>query len=644
MATMSGVRTKRKRPQKSSSLKPLIAAAKRKNTKKAKLQTPQQSSDDANSKLYKVEISLTSKKRMRVVWSAELDSLTEFLDYKHSGILGVIVEEKKNLKRKHIPLNFFTAMRVWQVISHLRKSKVTKLSISDDFRDWWRKEQQALRLCKEADKFLHDPSTEMEVFEDIKHPLFHWQAKAVRFMSVTTREGRGVLLFDEVGLGKTITVLTHLVQHRHTALVVCPAGLRIQWARKVQKFTNLRPYIITRDKKNIPDDLECGLPSHTSRYDVLIVSFSMLDKFAGFLAHSVNKRRVVVIDEGHEIRNMVTTKFKACEVVAEGALHTIVMTATPLVNRVKELYSLLKITRRLWDDQPMSKFISYYEKHPEEVADNLRGIMIRRRAVDVHPNGPKSTMRHLLTPIDNREDYYAVEEDVEKWLIQQGKDGTGASQAKALVKLATLRRLAAIGKIPFAVTKLNRLLNAGEKIVTFCSFREPLYRIAKLIPGSAIIDGAVPEDERALLIDRFNNGDLQHLLISTRAGGTGIDLPAARIAFFLDLPWTPATFEQAKGRLLRLDQLRDCIFVTLLAENTIDGRMNEILFDKALTFTQAIGDNKALGRIFGEKAVKITQARAEQLSDKEDDNGKEDYRTKIDMAVVLTQDILQKCS
>ena len=177
-----------------------------------------------------------------------------------------------------------------------------------------------------------------------------------------------------------------------------------------------------------------------------------------------------------------------------------------------------------------------------------------------------------------------------------------------------------------ATNIIRQTLDAGEQCIVFCAFNKPLNQLAEVFKdhqgtnfkgqkwqGSAVITGKVSKKKRYQVIDDFMAGKTGLLCIGTMAGGLGIDLPIARFAYFLDLPWSPADFEQCTGRILRLGQERDCQFVKLLAAGTIDQRMEEIIQAKAAIFQEAIGDMGALERVTAKAADQMRRSIVTQV-------------------------------
>jgi len=554
--------------------------------------------------------------RMVVRWPAELDALTEQLDNSTSALgrmLGRIEELKDGSKKKLIPLNYLNAKKVLYILKMYHKMEgpnnqpLYHVEInSQEFYPWFVEEKEAAKLCKDSEKLLeYDDSIQTE-FDFLRKPLYPWQSAGMFFLNAITRQGHGAFVCDETGLGKTYTVTAHLASQKLKAVVVCPAMLTESWVRKVQDISDLSVIAVT---KKYPMDLD--------EYDIIVVSYAMLKRLGDWPLSDIidGQQRVLILDEGHYAKSYKSSRTKNSLSLGIYAKHTIVMTATPIKNRESELHPILRVIRRLWTEESMHDFSRYYTtpEGREEIADRLSKFMLRRMFKEVKPDFPTGEVGAAWLDLSNRDDYIKAEKDFIEWLISQGAGTDRLEKAiagRALVKMNALRQLSAGGKIEAAAQLIDKTMDAGEQVIFFCAFRDPLYQIAARFSektgtnykgqawkGSAIIASGVSKKKRYQIIDAFMEGKIGILCIGVGAGGLGIDLPIARFAYFLDLPWSPADFEQCTGRLLRLGQERDCQFIKVLAAKTIDQRMEEIIQIKAKIFEEAIGDIDVVERV-----------------------------------------------
>lgn len=648
--------TKKAAAPKPAKRKPIPA---KKPTKKAARSSRKPQQVDAD-----ITLDIERGNRMAIRWPTELEPMTKALTYDVKravgeddapvaivgNLIGKIEHLKDGVSKKLTPLNFINAHQVLDFIKTfgLVKNPITgepqyRTWVSPEFGAWFKGEAKAKKLAGEAHKLLEyreeydkrtlhqrwpDATSVIERtpkgevykigFPDINVPLYPWQAVGMQFTNVATRQGKGVFICDETGLGKTYTVLAHLKRQRFKAVVVCPATLIEGWMRKIQHA------IAEEADPNDPDKYRAtaikadkDMPLDADKYDIIVMSYSMLKRKGIYpiAKYIEEQQRVLVLDESHYSKNYASRRTSVCLAMSLGARHSIVMTATPLKNRILELHPQLRITRRLWTEASLVDFARMYatEEARVEIAEKLEGIMVRRMAKDVWKNPPQQQINEAWVELSNRDDYAAVERDFIKWLMSQGASDeklASAERGKALVKLNKLRALSAAGKVEETIKMLDKTLSAGEQCIIFCAFNDPLKKIARHFTGkqglnykgqrwkgSGLIIGEVPHKRRQVLIDSFMAGKTGLLCIGTGAGGLGIDLPIAAYGYFLDLPWTPADIEQGTGRLMRLGQERDCTFVKILAPRTIDQRMEELIQVKAEIFRDAIGDEEAVERV-----------------------------------------------
>ena len=348
----------------------------------------------------------------------------------------------------------------------------------------------------------YDEATVQRNFPNLKKPLYPWQGPAFQFIDAVTRGGRGVFLCDETGLGKTYTVAAHLVSMGYKAVVVCPAGLRHLWKRKIEDISHLSCLVV-----------DSNYPIHAEKSDVIIVSYGMLKKRGIWPLSDIidHQQRVLILDEGHAVKNYDSNRTNISLKLAQYARHSIVVTATPLKNRVGELHPLLRITRRLWTEMTFEAFVKSYStpERQEEIAEHLQGFMVRRMADEVWKDAPQVEVGEAWLPLTNRNDYVEAERDFIAWLMRHGADMdrlAAAERGHALVKLNKLRELAAIGKIEPASHIIEQTMNHGEQVVAFCAFNEPLVELSTRFryktgtnykgqkwQGSGLIVGSVPE-------------------------------------------------------------------------------------------------------------------------------------------------------
>jgi len=550
----------------------------------------------------------TESERMILCWPGECEMLLDDLRPEESGIPGQIVWLYNGHYKKVAPLDVQQAKMVLDLMLPYKQLGLVRIKASKPFKEWYALHTERESRRNAAQAILEvDPKTVQTRFDEFAVDLYWWQTVGAKFLGESTDEGLGAILADRVGLGKTYTAAAHAFWSKHLAVVVAPAGLRWNWVNKIK---HLRP----QARVFVMDNLNT-IEAHNA--DFIVVSYKMLERLhvIAHLAEIIKtQKRILILDEAHYIKNIDSNRTKHCLMLGEYAHHVIPVTATPLVNRARELYPLLKITGRMWTSASLKDFRKMYEtpQGETELAERLRGVMIRRHGEDVRKDMPDSEVGETFLELTNRDDYDSAERDFINWLMAKGANYEQMERAErglALMKLNRLRQLAVEGKTQPTIELVQSILDSGEQVVLFSSFKAPIRKIVRHFSsakgknylnqewrGSALITGDVDEGQRNRSIQAFNAGKIGVMACSIRCG-VGFDLPAACMGYFIDLPWAPADFEQCMGRLARIGQKRDCFFNKLLAENTIDQRMDEIIFQKAHSFMRAIDDPRAVERI-----------------------------------------------
>jgi hypothetical protein len=224
---------------------------------------------------------------------------------------------------------------------------------------------------------------------------------------------------------------------------------------------------------------------------------------------------------------------------------------------------------------------------------------VRRTKQQVLPQLPSK--RHDTVPVTlvNEEEYRLAERDVIAWLQSQPLDlrtidakVAAALRAEQLVRLNNLRQLAARGKLPAALGWVDDFLVSGEPLVVFAEHVATQHAVLRHFPGAEHILGADSAASRQRAVDAFQRDDGPQLLVcSMKAASQGITLTRASNVAFLELDWTPARHDQAEDRLHRIGQASAVTAYYLLAPDTIDETMAELL-ERKRSLIDAVTDGQ----------------------------------------------------
>ncbi len=431
-----------------------------------------------------------------------------------------------------------------------------------------------------------------------------YQKKGVEWLAHQCGHGAHPLLADEMGLGKTLQVISMIMLRpveEKIHLVVGPASVVPVWENEWKRFFPDAPVRVLNAEQDFLSDTEPG---------IWLASYAQLRRHAEQLSDV--RFGYAVLDEGQMIKNPDAKATKACYAIR--ARHRLVLTGTPLENRQLDLWSLFRylmpglLGSRAEFEQG---FQTDSEASLKKLRTQLAPFMLRRTKNVVARELPRKVETTLTAPLgDVQRDEYAriCREGLERL---GGGDGINAVRDRPFMLFSLLTRLRQIccdpdllpwisaplhesGKINLLMEKLPEILATGHKIVIFSQFVRLLERIDRAL------ENAFPEIPRFTLNGATRRRDepvraFQELegpgviLVSLRAGGTGITLHSADYVFLLDPWWNPAVEEQAIDRVHRIGQ-RNTVFVyRLLTGGTIEERIQDLKWSKQDIFRNLIG-------------------------------------------------------
>ena len=395
---------------------------------------------------------------------------------------------------------------------------------------------------------------------------------------------RRAFLADEQGLGKTIEALATLqADGAFPAVVVCPASLKLNWLREIERW------LPGRSARAL---VGTGVPAPDPPADITVVNYDIvaarLDELRGLAP------RALVLDESHYCKNGAAKRTQAVQRLA-GAVPNdglvLALTGTPVMNRPPELISQLRIVGRIADFGSGAQFGRRFRGPDAHVRLHwhLRArCFVRRLKADVLPQLPPKTRSVVPVELDNEHEYRFAERDVIAWLASQPLDlrtldakVAAALRAERLVRLNALKLLAARGKLHAALAWIHDFCSSGERLVVFAKHREIQRAVLERFPGALHIlgeDGHAARDASLREFQAPDEGSGNQLIVcSMEVAGQGLTLTRSSNVVFLELDWTPAKHDQAEDRCHRIGQ-QDAVNATyLLAAGTIDETIATLL-------------------------------------------------------------------
>jgi len=412
--------------------------------------------------------------------------------------------------------------------------------------------------------------------------LYVFQRRGVWFLE--RRNGRA-LIADEMGLGKTIQALAYVRLHpkRVPVVIVCPAIVKLNWAREIKECTGREDIVILSGRK--PYDF-----NRDSSF--IIINYDILSYWTRFI-----KPKIIIIDECHKFKSRTAKRTRAIKRLAKGIPYIIALTGTPILNRPVEFFNIIKLIDphligSFWDygheycDATYNGFAWVYNgaTNTDKLHKLVKSIMIRRKKSEVMKDLPDK--RYSFTPFEiiNREDYGEAESNFISYVkaTKGEKASIRASNAESITQIEELKQIAVRGKLEAVIEWIEDFLSTDTKLVVFAVHKFVIDALMERFGRVAVkVDGSVSIRDRERAVKRFQRGSRKRLFVGNiMAAGIGITLTRASNVAIIEFPWTPGDLEQAIDRLHRIGQKNSVTVWYLLAVNTIEYQIAKLLDEK----------------------------------------------------------------
>lgn len=440
-----------------------------------------------------------------------------------------------------------------------------------------------------------------------------YQTRGFSWLSTLGKLGLGACLADDMGLGKTVQVIAYLLSRpRGPHLVVCPTSVLGNWAREIQRFAPglkvYRHHGLYRNPRRFPG------------HDVVLTTYGLLSRDAGEL--QAYDWDAIVLDEAQAIKNPDSKRAKAARELS--GRHRLALSGTPVENRLDELWSLMEFLvpgllgpRRAFQRNvavPIERF------GDEELAHQLKlGVspfLLRRLKTD-----PK-VITDLPEKIERR-DYAALTAEqarLYKQVFEEAMESIAeaesiARRGRVLAMLTALKQVCnhpdhylkeggdlggRSGKLERVEDLLSAAIEVGDRILIFTQYREMGTRLQRRIQEvfgfeAPFLHGGTPMEERDRMVDAFQTDDeaAPVLIISLRAGGTGLNLTRATHVIHYDRWWNPAVEDQATDRAYRIGQQRNVQVYKMVTQGTLEEKIDALLEEKRALAESVVGSGEA---------------------------------------------------
>jgi superfamily II DNA or RNA helicase/predicted nucleic acid-binding Zn finger protein len=432
----------------------------------------------------------------------------------------------------------------------------------------------------------------------LKSDLLPYQLDGIAFAAGI---GRAVLA-DDMGLGKTIQAIgvAELLARESgvsRVLIVCPASVKSQWRNEIVRFSGREAQIVAGNGRDRAGQYANAVFFTICNYEQVLRDLTAVEK-----AHW----DLIVLDEGQRIKNWFAKTSRTIKALRSP--YALVLSGTPLENRLEELYSVVEFIddRRLGPDfrfehrhrivNERGRVMGY--KNLDTLRDMLRPVLLRRtRAMVMKQLPPRTTDIVRIPGTDEQIGINATNLNIVAQIVRKAylteMDLLRLQKALLLCRMAADSTFLVDKQAPGFSSKLERLAemlprlaaDAERKVVLFSEWTTMLDLIEKRILNQCglqfvRLDGSVPQRKRQELVHRFQNDPACTFFIATNAGATGLNLQAANTVVNVDLPWNPAVLEQRIGRAHRMGQKRPVHVYVLVTEGTIEENMLKTLAAK----------------------------------------------------------------
>lgn len=448
-----------------------------------------------------------------------------------------------------------------------------------------------------------------ELPEGLNATLRPYQQRGYDWLYKNASLGFGSIIADDMGLGKTIQVITVLLKIKHErsgrsrqAVIVVPTTLLSNWLKEFEKFA---------------PGMTCSVyhgPGRTldEGTDVVLTSYGVVRSDQELLSR--NKWRAVVIDEAQNIKNPGAGQSRAVKSL-KGDIR-IAMSGTPVENRLSEYWSVFEFINRGY----LGSLKGFTEKFavPIEVERDKKALsrflkitgpfILRRLKSDkqVISDLPDKIVNNYYATLEK--DQAALYQNVLETIMEQvekvdteEKEGKIQRRGLVLKLIMALKQVcnhpsqylkkeecppALSGKAGLFMSILENILENNEKVLVFTQFREMGTLLQGMIGRETdrsclFLHGGTSRKERDEMVDQFqHNPHRKIMILTTKAGGTGLNLTAASHVIHYDLWWNPAVESQATDRAYRIGQDRNVMVYRLITRGTFEEKINAMLGEK----------------------------------------------------------------
>ncbi len=438
--------------------------------------------------------------------------------------------------------------------------------------------------------------------ENLHGDLRPYQMTGLKWLWTNVSKGFGCCMADDMGLGKTIQVISLILKLKeenklkNPVLVICPTTLMGNWMKELQMFA---PSLKTTTYHGLDRKLDLKSDVILTTYAILRIDVEEMKK---------NTWGMIVVDEAQNIKNPDTAQTLAIKSLKSDI--KIAMTGTPVENRLTELWSIFDFINKGYLGS-LKEFQKSYAVPIERFKEKSRASKLK---LSVSPFVLRrlKTDKHVISDLPDKmvmNDYCylakpqaVLYEKTLNEMMEKISGFTGVNRRGNIFKLITaLKQICnhpyqflksgemskeLSGKAEKCVSLVQNIIDNNEKTLIFTQYKEMGDLLVKILQEEcstepSFFHGSLTVPQRETLIEDFQNNDERKVMIlSLKAGGTGLNLTSATNVIHYDLWWNPAVEEQATDRTYRIGQDKNVMVHRMITLGTFEEKIDEMLKSK----------------------------------------------------------------
>ena len=443
---------------------------------------------------------------------------------------------------------------------------------------------------------------EVTVPETLKGELRPYQQTGLKWLWTNVSKGFGVCMADDMGLGKTIQIISLILklkednQLQKPVLVICPTTLIGNWMKELQMFAPSLDAVVYHGAERQLD----------VKHDIILTTYAIMRIDVDELKK--HNWGMIIVDEAQNIKNPDTAQTIAIKMLKADI--KVAMTGTPVENRLTELWSIFDFINRGYLGT-LKEFQKSYAIPIERFKETSRASKLRM-SVSPFVLRRLKTDKNVISDLPekmvlNEYCYLSKPQAVlyEKTLnemMEKISGFTGINRRGNIFKLITAlkqicnhpyqflkggdisRELS--GKMDKCISTVESILEHGEKTLIFTQYKEMGDILCKIIADECnteplFFHGSLTVPQREQLIEKFQTDpECKIMILSLKAGGTGLNLTSATNVIHYDLWWNPAVEEQATDRTYRIGQDKNVMVHRMITLGTFEEKIDEMLKSK----------------------------------------------------------------